>query len=266
MSHTLRRPATRGAPKSLVLAPLEPRPFETQERPRLARVTRIATGARRRLRLSETALAEQKLLAREADHRVANALQLVHGTLSLQAAAAPEGKAREAIRAAARSIAAAAEAHRHLYGSSAARSTTDTGPDAAAYLGGLIRKLSPTSSPGCPATGRGVTLRAESGSETAVPAGLLPRLGLITAELITNALKHGAGPVLVELRPAGMDEGGGVVLAVSDQGSGFPANFHPAANRGGSLGMRLLVTLARPGRVWVDPADRRRILVQLRGS
>ncbi len=41
------------------------------------------------------------------------------------------------------------------------------------------------------------------------------------------------------------------------------SRFDPATCNGRSLGMRLLVALARPGRVWVDPADGRRILVRL---
>lgn len=122
-------------------------------------------------------------------------------------------------------------------------------------------RTQPAAVPNRRAGDRKIALRAEPDTARAVTAGLLPRLGLITAELITNALKHGAGPVLVELR---LGEGGGVVVAVSDQGPGFPASFNPAACKGSSLGMRLLVSLARPGRVWVDPADRRRILVQLK--
>jgi two-component sensor histidine kinase len=264
MSHTPRRPDIRGALNSLVFVPLETRSSEAQEHRRSARVTGIAADVRQRLRLSEKALAEQQLLAREADHRVANGLQLVHSTLMLQAAATPDGAAREAIRAAARSVAAAAEAHRHLHGFTTLRQSPDTAPDAVVYLGDLVRKLTPTAALNGQVVNREIALRAEPGAAGAVSAGLLPRLGLIAAELITNALKHGAGPVLVELRPGSEDEGGGVVVAVSDQGLGFPVSFSPAANGGGSLGMRLLVTLSRPGRVWVDPSDRRRILVQLK--
>jgi two-component sensor histidine kinase len=207
-------------------------------------------------------LAEQRLLAREADHRVANGLQLIHCALSLQATAAPDGVAQQAIRAAARSVAAIAEGHRHLYGPAALGPTPDASPDAVAYLGALLRKFSSIAARDEQIADCAVVLRAEPGAAAAVSAGMLPRLGLVTAELVTNALKHGVGPVLVQLRPGG-EEGGGAVVAVSDQGAGFPVGFDPATCDGGSLGMRLLTVLARPGRIWVDPADRRRILVHL---
>src|SRR4051812_12169040 len=49
---------------------------------RLEALQRLAVNARRQRRRAEEALAEQRLLTREADHRVANGLQLVHSTLS----------------------------------------------------------------------------------------------------------------------------------------------------------------------------------------
>ncbi|MBL6454585.1 sensor histidine kinase [Belnapia sp. T6] len=224
---------------------------------------RIAADARKRLRRANVALAEQRLLAREADHRVANWLQLVHSTLLLQAAAAPDGAAKEAICAAASNVVVAAEAHRHLHGAAALRPTMEGTPDAVAYLDALVRKLCPTAVRDGLVVEREVALQAEPSAAAAVPIGLLPRLGLIVAELVANAMKHGAGPVLVELHPGSEAEGGGAVLAVSDKGPGFPPGFDPATCNGRSLGMRLLVALARPGRVWVDPADGRRILVRL---
>ena len=208
-------------------------------------------------------MAEQRLLTREADHRVANSLQLIHCTLSLHAAAASEDAAREAIRAAARSVAAAADAHRHLHTTRADGSATETSPDAAVYLQALVRNLSPADSGDEIAPTRKVTLRVKSGGARAVAAGLLPRLGLVTAELVNNALKHGTGSVLVELRPGTKREGGGAIVAVWDEGAGFPLGFDPSASERGSLGMRLVTALARPGRVWVSTKDRQCIAVQL---
>jgi two-component sensor histidine kinase len=259
---TMRRPPEEGR-GILAVAQPQPRPAEPKEDCRSAALARIAADAQLRSRRAEEALAEQRLLAREADHRVANGLQLVHCTLLLQATAAPEGVAQQVIRAAARSVAAIAEAHRHLYASVTIGPTPEAPPDAVAYLGALVRKLSSIALRDGQVADCEVVLRAEPDAASVVPAGMLPRLGLVTAELIANALKHGAGPVLVELRPGSEAEGGGAVVAVSDQGAGFPPEFEPATYNGESLGMRLLAVLARPGRIWVDLADRRRILVHL---
>jgi two-component sensor histidine kinase len=96
-----------------------------------------------------------------------------------------------------------------------------------------------------------------------VSAGLLPRLGLITAELVANALKHGAGHVFVELQVAAAGHRSGVLLAVSDEGLGFPLGFDPQAAGRQGLGMRLVTALSRPGSVSLDPKNRRRIIVHL---
>ena len=200
------------------------------------------------------------LLAREADHRVANGLQLIQGALSLQAAAESGTAQGPALRAAAGRVAAIAGAHRHLHSTAAAT------PDGIEYIRALLRKLAlPPAVAGetVEAGGRPVVLDAAPGVAEAIPAGLLPRLGLIVAELVANALKHGSGRVLVELSPAPAFEGSGVVLAVSDQGPGFPLGFEPAAPGRTGLGMRLISTLSRPGHVEVDPDDRRRIIVRL---
>jgi two-component sensor histidine kinase len=113
------------------------------------------------------------------------------------------------------------------------------------------------------AVGRSVVLDAKPGTAAAVPTELLPRLGLIAAELVVNALKYGAGRVLVELQPAGAGHSSGVMLVVSDEGPGFPLGFDPQAARRKGLGMRLVTALSRPGSVSLDPKDRRRIIVHL---
>ena len=215
------------------------------------------------LRQAEQALAEKNLLVREADHRVANGLQLLHNALTLQARAEATAPSRLALQAAARRVKAIADAHRHLH--TAPEQHREGGPpDAAAYLAALLENFAER--PGSDADpsetiGRSVLLRAEPGA--AVPAGLLPRLGLLVAELVANALKHGAGRVLVELQRAAPGHGHGVILAVSDEGLGFPPGFVPEAGNRHGLGMRLVAALSRPGGVWLDPQDRRRIIVHL---
>jgi two-component sensor histidine kinase len=229
----------------------------------LAGVAADLLEARIRLRHASAALTERDLLAREADHRVANGLQLLHSAIILQAKEEAEPSSRDALQAAARRVEAVARAHRHLH-TSPQRCKGGAVPDAAAYLTALLKDLGPRS--GTPdhtpeAVARPVVLDAKPGAAEAVPAGLLPRLGLIAAELVANALKHGAGRVLVELQPAAAGHGSGVMLAVSDEGPGFPQDFHPEAAGRKGLGMRLVTALSRPGSVSLDPKDRCRIVV-----
>ena len=62
----------------------------------------------------------------------------------------------------------------------------------------------------------------------------LAHLGLITVELATNAMKHGRGRVQVEVER----EAGCLVVSVSDEGAGYPADFDAAANAG--LGLTIV--------------------------
>jgi two-component sensor histidine kinase len=60
-------------------------------------------------------------------------------------------------------------------------------------------------------------------------------LALVFCELFSNAVEHGAGPIGVEL----CTDGAGIVLTVSDRGSG------PAADAVDGLGMTIARTLVR---------------------
>lgn len=68
--------------------------------------------------------------------------------------------------------------------------------------------------------------------------------GLITAELLTNAVKyaHPTGlPVRIQLHCETRDDGS-FLVAVTDDGVGFPENFDPTAD--GGLGFQLMRALA----------------------
>jgi len=64
-------------------------------------------------------------------------------------------------------------------------------------------------------------------------------LALVANELISNALKHGSG--VVELRLQRQDAW--ALLTVSDQGRGFPREFHPSVSA--KTGLELVNTLSR---------------------
>lgn len=88
-------------------------------------------------------------------------------------------------------------------------------------------------------------INAELPSVTASP------LGYIANELVTNAVKYGAGDITLRVW---MPLPGMLTMSVSDQGSGLPAGFDPSASDG--LGMKIVLSLASqlPGTVHLEPA------------
>jgi two-component sensor histidine kinase len=209
----------------------------------LANSLAVAVEAQRRqdareqlLREKEALLAENLLLLKEKDllmqevhHRVTNSLQLVRTILIMQARRLTNSEAKEQVEEAAGRIMTIAAVHQRLYDGGSITAT-----DAAQYLRGLLADM------------KGALL--EHASDRAVDLDIEPfmlgaddvtPLGLITGELVTNALKHGRGNVRVAIRR----DAGGVEVAVSDEGTGFPAGFDPMGNRG--LGMRLVAAIAR---------------------
>src|SRR5581483_5023254 len=72
-----------------------------------------------------------------------------------------------------------------------------------------------------------------------VSADDLAHLGLITVELITNAMKYGRGTVTVAVVP----NHDNIRIVVSDEGTGFPSEFNPNASAG--LGLKIVSSLAK---------------------
>lgn len=187
----------------------------------------------RRAELAQVAAAQEKLLQdkdllmQEVHHRVRNSLQLVHTLLLLQARSGG-ADARGALQAAAQRVMTIAAVHERLY-----RGGSVTEADAAEYLGGLVDDLRRSL---VEPAGRGVELRAEP---MRLSADQLTPLGLVAAELVTNALKYGRGHIRLAVRRGA----GGIEVSAKDDGPGLPPGFDPA--RGQGLGMRLILTLAK---------------------
>ena len=175
------------------------------------------------------ALAAQRMLAREADHRIKNSLQLVAALLRLQSGRAADPATRAALEAATARVRAVAEAHRALQNSADLRSVQlhdmlrDLAAAAAAlHPGADIRIIAP----------EGLSLDAER----AIP------LALVLSELVTNALKHAypegqGGPVylMAEAR------GDRLLAVVADDGCGMAEGREGH----GSLGETVVRSLAR---------------------
>jgi two-component sensor histidine kinase len=177
-------------------------------------------------------LADKDMLMQEVHHRVKNSLQLVRGILSLQARTATNDEARTALNDAATRILTVADVHQHLY---QGHSTTEV--NVRQYLEDLGRDLNHSLLERD--ADRQITVRSSNAiwlSEKIVA------LGLITTELVTNAIKYGKGNVGLEFE---VKPDGHARLVVQDEGSGFPAGFK--IGQAGGLGSKLIGSLVREG-------------------
>lgn len=145
--------------------------------------------------LREAASADAaRLLAREADHRIKNDLQTVADLLLLDRPDGLEGARFDETAGRIRSIAAV---HRLL-------SDSGNSVDGASLLSSIAASAPVP-----------VTVDAEAGMFDAATA---QKLGLVANELITNAFRHGASPIVVRLR-----RGAQTSLTVEDGGGGVEA-------------------------------------------
>jgi len=103
------------------------------------------------------------------------------------------------------------------------------------YLLGLIEALHGSLAELAP--GRSVALLAEPGAFW--PPQRAQVLGMVLAELVTNALRYGSGEIRIRFGTAA----DGATLEVEDDGAGLPADFE--TGQGVGLGMRIVSELMR---------------------
>ncbi len=183
-------------------------------------------------------------LVQEVNHRTKNTLQLGIGLLGLQARRVEDPGARAALEAATGRLRRMGEVHAQL----AYQPEPSGRVDFAAYLRRLCRDVAASLAP---APGH-VVVQVECAEEAIWGPDVVVPLGLIVGEALTNALQHAfpegrSGRVLVRL---GTSEGAWLRLSIEDDGAGLPAK-----PRDGSLGLRLIETLARQirGTARVEP-------------
>ncbi len=175
------------------------------------------------------------MMLREVDHRVMNSFQLLSSLLALQRRGAKDPAAVHELELVEQRVHALALVHTRLH-QSGGLTDVDVGP----YLTELVRDLG--SSMLHDAAQSQLVVHAVS---AVLPVQSATALGMISAELITNAVKH-AGPnnpsteihVVFERTDAGT-----LRLSVRDNGHGLPPDFDPSRSSG--LGMRLVHVLAR---------------------
>ena len=182
--------------------------------------------------------ASTPILAREADHRVKNGLTTVIALLQRQASTTTDGAVGEALRVAGARVAVVAQMHALLSDIALVRGE-DRELALDAYLpalGGAILNAMDTDDP------RPVLRLAVE--PLSVTPNTAQTLGLVVAELMTNAMRHAfppGRPGAIEVTGERVD--GDYLLSVRDDGKGMPDGFDPRDCRSG-LGLRLVGTLA----------------------
>jgi two-component sensor histidine kinase len=208
----------------------EPRPVNASQIADLKDLASIVMD-QMELRLSaRTALAQASILSREIDHRVMNSLQFVSSMLTMQARATSNPETTDHLQDAASRVNAVARVHHHFQLEESSERV-----ECISYLRRLCQDLS------------GV-LHTEIlvvGSEASVPSKQIQPIGLIVNELVTNAAKHGGGPIKVEFKASPEDD---CVLRVIDEGKVLADDFNPIGSSvclPNGLGMKLVSALAR---------------------
>jgi two-component sensor histidine kinase len=179
--------------------------------------------------------------AAEANHRFANSLSLIAGLVRIQASSLASNprpleasEVRLILEEVSERIETVARLHRLL-----ADARQEATVDLMAYLrdvaGAVIAGLSPQGQ---------AELRFAADPDCVIPTQTALPIGLIVVELLMNALKYAhpsgiAGRITVTCRKPSRAT---IVVAVSDDGVGFPEGFDPAKSR--SLGLRVIRSLA----------------------
>lgn len=181
-------------------------------------------------------LAEQnELVAREMSHRIMNSFQLLQSVLTMQTRNITDPAARQVVGQGVARIQAMAVVHRRLF-----EATQDevTIVELGGYLKGLVEELVAAFN----STDR-CQLAMEM-SAASLPTGKASTLGLITTELVLNAMKHAFSDRdrgRLDVRFAA--HGDGYRLSVADTGPGLPDGLDLATAPG--LGMKLVRSLTR---------------------
>jgi two-component sensor histidine kinase len=179
-------------------------------------------------------LKQKDLLLRELQHRVMNSLALLSGLLEMQRRSTKSSVARENLADARDRIIAMGTVYRHLYQTNALEYVE---------FSEFLRTICDTSASAYVGTKRSIEVDADS-LELSGPHAI--SLGMLTHELITNALKHAyseneSGSIKVTLRHK---RRGNIDLRISDQGRGLPENFN-IEGKSASLGMKIVTSTVR---------------------
>ena len=185
--------------------------------------------------LEERREAEQRIAAlnvrlqramRETHHRVKNNLQVISALVDMQTFGADETVPASELQRVGQIARTLASLHDLLTGSIKEHEERDV-VSVKALLEKLVAMLGET------VQSRSLTLEAE---EAVLPTEASSSFALLVSELVSNALKHGAGAIQIDFSA----KDGQGQLRVSDEGKGFYAGFDPEVN--GNVGYDLINT------------------------
>jgi two-component sensor histidine kinase len=184
---------------------------------------------------------QQDLMAQEFDHRLGNSLQMIVSLLSLQSLAAPTSEASAQLTIAAGRVAAFGRVHRRLHFLDRQKNV-----EFKQYLRTLCVDIAELLLQ--KGAGRAVVVE---GADVTLPTALGIPLGFLVAEAITNSVKYASGDIIVRIQTSVPT----VLLSISDDGPGLPADFDPMKQKG--LGMKLIQSLTRQigGTLQFAPGD-----------
>jgi two-component sensor histidine kinase len=176
----------------------------------------------------------------ESDHRIANNLASLSGAIRLQRNAVSKsgktltaGQVCQLLDDISARIEVTAKLHKSL-----ALAGNGNGVDLGSFLQEIAEMI------GTLGPERKMNLTVACSGENHIEPRHALHAGLITAELLTNAIKyaHPTGlPVRVQVRCETKDDGS-FMVEVTDDGVGFPENFDPSTD--GGLGFQLMRALA----------------------
>lgn len=173
-----------------------------------------------------------ELLLSEVNHRVSNSLSMVAALVRLQANAVKESAAKDALAETQARISAIAGLHRRLYTSDDVRTV-----DMKEYLENLVEEID--HSIGGEGSRADLVLNLE---QVKLPTDTAVSIGVIVAELFTNALKYAYpsgehGEVRIMLNADDKK----ATLVIEDDGVGWDGT---GAAKGSGLGSRLITSMA----------------------
>ena len=189
-------------------------------------------------------VSQQQTMLREVDHRVANSLQIMGALVRLQAAASNDDAVRQALLDTQSRIHAIAYVHRHLYTSANVENV-----DLSQYLTSLTSGLEQS----LVSTEKRIVVERDV-ARCHVPTDTAVSVGIIVAELVTNAFKYaftGRTSGKISLSVAKL-ESGAVRIVVRDDGVGFDGAGVP---EGTGVGSKIVSSMARGLKAKLDQAS-----------